>query len=314
MSSKIKIRRRPVKVMPRALNSELIGLLERLEDLMKSEGEVHRARAYQNARESIMIYGEPILDIEQLRGKPAIGKTIMKKFKEYVTTGNLRKLVKAKGKPVYTIVKVYGIGPKRARQLVEAGIHDLTELRARQDELLNSTQKKGLRHHEDIMKRIPRPEINEYKEELARVFESIPHGGSRFEIVGSYRRGAQTSGDIDIIITNDKNRSDIFHQFIAALQKQGIIIEILSKGKVKSLTVGRLPGKPARRIDFMYSPPGQYAFAILYFTGSKAFNVVQRERALSLGYTMNEHGLYKLVEVGKKKKKKGTACRQALPR
>ena len=86
-------------------------------------------------------------------------------------------------------------------------------------------------------------------------------------------------------------------------KKKGIIIEILSSGRIKSFAIGQLPGKPARRLDFMYSPPSEFAFAILYFTGSKAFNVVQRERAISLGYTMNEHALYHLIGEGKKKKK-----------
>merc|ERR1712093_647789 len=100
-------------------------------------------------------------------------------------------------------------------------------------------------------------------------------GGSRFEIVGSYRRGAANSGDI------------------------GIILEILTKGKTKSMAIGKLPGQTPRRVDFMYASPAEYAFAILYFTGSKAFNVVMRQRALDLGYSMNEHGLYKMA--GKKK-------------
>jgi len=71
-----------------------------------------------------------------------------------------------------------------------------------------------------------------------------------------------------------------------------IITHILSRGKSKSLTLGRLPGKPARRIDVLYSPPDEYAFAVLYFTGSKAFNTVQRQRAVDRGYTLNEHGIH----------------------
>ena len=61
----------------------------------------------------------------------------------------------------------------------------------------------------------------------------------------------------------------------------------------------------------MYSKPDEYAFALLYFTGSMAFNVVQRRRAIELGYTMNEHGLYKLV--GDKKKTKGPRLNQPFP-
>ena len=66
--------------------------------------------------------------------------------------------------------------------------------------------------------------------------------------------------------------------------------------------MGQLPGQTPRRLDFMYASPSEYAFAILYFTGSKIFNVVMRQRALDLGYSMNEHGLYKME--GKKKSSK----------
>ena len=63
--------------------------------------------------------------------------------------------------------------------------------------------------------------------------------------------------------------------------------------------MAQLPGKTPRRVDFLFSPPDEYAFAILYFTGSANFNTVMRQRALDLGYTMNEHGMYKMVS-GKK--------------
>ena len=298
MPKKIRIKK---KATPKSqgLNKSLLGILGQLEDLMKLKGEPFRARAYHNAAETIMLYQEPITDIKQLKGKPGIGKTIMEKFNEYLTTGKLKTLERAKGDPLYLFPKIYGIGPKKAKQLVEAGVTTLAELRERQDELLNTNQKLGLKYFEDIEKRIPRAEINEYSDILADVFSKIKHVGSRFEIVGSYRRGAKDSGDIDIIVTNDQNDSSIFNKFIEALQKRGIIIQILTKGKTKSMVMGQLPGQTPRRLDFMYASPAEYSFAILYFTGSKSVNVVMRQRALDLGYSMNEHGLYKMN--GKKK-------------
>ena len=281
------------------LNKSLLGILGELEELMKLKGEPFRARAYHNASESIMLYQKPILDIKQLEGLPGIGKTIMAKFKEFTTTGKLKTLESAKGDPLYLFPKIYGIGPKKAKQLVAAGVTTLDELRNRKEELLNKNQKLGLKYFEDIEKRIPRAEINEYSDVLADVFSKLKHTGSRFEIVGSYRRGAKDSGDIDIIVTNDQNDSSIFNKFIKALQDRGIIVEILTKGKTKSMVMGQLPGQTPRRLDFMYASPSEYAFAILYFTGSKAVNVVMRQRALDLGYSMNEHGLYKMT--GKKK-------------
>ena len=55
------------------------------------------------------------------------------------------------------------------------------------------------------------------------------------------------------------------------------------------MVLGKLKGNPARRIDFMFTPKNEYAFAVLYFTGSKPFNVTMREYAKTKGYSLNEH-------------------------
>jgi NAD-dependent DNA ligase len=279
---------------------------------MKMKGEVFRARAYQKAKETIMAYPEKITSIEQLRGLPGIGETIIKKFNEFDKTGTLKVLEREKNHPRYIFAQVYGIGPKKAKELADMGLTSIKELRERKDELLNDVQKKGLKYYEDILKRIPRAEIVEYEKAFRKAFDKVKQPGDKFEILGSYRRGAKTSGDIDVAITNENNDKSIFDKFIQQLQKEGILVELLSKGSTKSLTVGKLPNYPtARRLDFMYSKPDEYAFALLYFTGSMAFNVVQRRRAIELGYTMNEHGLYKLV--GDKKKTKGPRLNQSFP-
>ena len=297
-------KRKNLKIKKEPMNDKLINLLGRLEELMSMKGEPFRARAYHNASESIMLFDGAITNIDQLKGRKAIGATILKKFKEFEETGTLKVLERAKGNPIYQFTKIYGIGPKKAKSLVEKdGVTTIDELRQRQDELLNSVQKKGLKHYEDVLLRIQRCEINEYKLILDKVFKKLSSkAGSAFDIVGSYRRGKSNSGDIDIIVTNNENNNAVFTDFLAALTKEGLLIETLSKGKVKSLTIGRIKDYPARRLDFMYSPPSEYAFAVLYFTGSKPFNVVMRQRALDLGYSMNEHGFHKMK--GKKKAEK----------
>ena len=87
-----------------------------------------------------------------------------------------------------------------------------------------------------------------------------------------------------------------FINFIDELIRKKIMIEVLSRGSVKCLGISKLKNKSARRIDFMFTPKDQFAFAILYFTGSKEFNTVMRQRALDLGYSMNEHGFTKMPE------------------
>lgn len=280
------------------LNEEFIAAFQELNDIMMKQGEPFRARAYGKAIESIMEVNEDITDFKQLKGKPGIGKTIMDKLEEYQTTGTLRVLERERANPHNLLTNVYGIGFKKAQELVKKDIKTIDDLRAHPEEL-NDKQKIGLKYYDAILDRIPRTEIDEYNKVFQKVFEKVAPPDSSMEIVGSYRRGAKSSGDIDMVITNANNNRAAMTDFLDALIKDGLIIEVLSRGKVKSLTIGQLPGKTPRRIDFLYAPPDEYAFAVLYFTGSKAFNTVMRNRALKNGYTLNEHGI-SVMQGGKK--------------
>ena len=272
------------------LNEKFIELMEKLSDIMLKQGEPFRARAYQKAQETIMAYPSDILSPNDLKGKPGIGDTIMEKLNEYVQTGTLKILEREKNNPVNILADVYGIGPKKAKDLVEKGITSIAQLRENQ-QLLNDVQKVGLQYYEDILKRIPRSEIEQYKAIFEKAFPSGTDG--KMEIVGSYRRGAQSSGDIDVIITSKS--SAIFTTFIDNLIKEKVILHVLSRGPTKCLVVTKIPSSDAaRRVDFLYTTPEEFPFAILYFTGSKIFNTVMRHIALEKGYTMNEHGIYKM--------------------
>ena len=285
-------------MVAKRLNELFIDVLGELNVIMMGQGEPFRARAYQKAQESIMTYEKDITDPKQLQGLPGIGKTIMSKLEEYAKTGTLRVLERERGNPLNKLTKIYGVGPKKGKELIEQGVLSIEDLREKQN-LLNDTQKIGLKYYDDIETRIPRDEIDKYEEKLSTIFKDSTPEGSSFEIVGSYRRGAKNSGDIDIIITNDKDNKNAFNDFIDRLIKDNILIEVLTRGKTKSMTIAQLPGMRPRRVDFLYTSPAEYAFAILYFTGSKIFNTVQRQRALDLGYSLNEHGLYKMAQ-GKK--------------
>ena len=279
------------------LNEKFIDLMEQLSAIMLKQGEPFRARAYQKAQESIMSFQDDIVSPEQLKGLPGIGSTIMEKLNEYMTTGTLKVLEREKNNPVNILADIYGIGPKKAKDLVEKGIVSIAQLRDNQ-QMLNDIQKVGLRYYEDILKRIPRSEIEEYETIFVNDFKKVATPTSRFEIVGSYRRGAQNSGDIDVIITSESPQ--VFVNFINELIKEKIILEVLSRGNTKCLVIAKIPSSDsARRVDFLYSSPEEYPFSVLYFTGSKIFNTVMRHQALQMGLTMNEHGLYKME--GKKK-------------
>jgi NAD-dependent DNA ligase len=301
------------------LNEKFIDLMDKLAAVVANQGETanermqarFKARAYKKAQETIMSYQGDILSPAQLKGLPGIGETIMEKLNEYVTTGKLRLLEREKENPINLLAEVYGIGSVKAKELVDKGVKTLDQLRERQDELLNDTQKVGLKYHADIMRRIPRAEITKYDQifsaDFQKVLSAFPAAAaaSRFEIVGSYRRGAADSGDIDMIITSsDKN---VFKAFVDVLIGQKIIVEVLARGPTKCLVITRLPDEPyARRVDFLYASPEEYPFAVLYFTGSKNFNTVMRARALELGYTLNEHEMSKMEPKTKgEKSKKG---------
>jgi NAD-dependent DNA ligase/DNA polymerase/3'-5' exonuclease PolX len=288
------------------LNEKYIELMDKLSEIMMKQGEPFRARAYQKAQETIMVYPDDITSPEQLKGKPNIGSTIMEKLNEYEQTGTLKVLEREKNNPVNILADVYGIGPKKAKELVAQGITSIADLRENQNKL-NDVQKVGLKYYEDILKRIPRSEIDQYSSVFETAFlkasnlvdENHKNGKSRFEIVGSYRRGAENSGDIDVIITSESPK--LFIQFINTLVAEKVIVEVLSRGSTKCLVITKIPGSDSyRRVDFLYTTPEEYPFSVLYFTGSKIFNTVMRSHALKMGFTMNEHGLYKMED-----KKKG---------
>jgi DNA ligase (NAD+) len=277
-------------------NEIFADVLGRLSTLMNKKGDNIRSRIYSRAQDTVLGITEDITDVKQLEGKPNIGPTILAKMAEYSETGTLRVFEREKDNPEMWLTDIYGIGPKKAQELVKQGIKTIEELREQQDNLLNDIQRVGLKYYDDILKRIPRNEIEKFDKEFESSFNAAnaragADDSSKYEIVGSYRRGAKTSGDIDVIITS-KN-ANVFTEFVDDLKSKNVIIEVLSRGKTKCLVIAKLPGaEHARRVDFMYTSPEEFPFAILYFTGSKAFNTVMRGYALRLGLSLNEHGIY----------------------
>jgi DNA polymerase/3'-5' exonuclease PolX len=281
------------------LNEPLVAILGKLSG-MKTDNHFQN-RAYTTAQETILDIQEDITNIEQLRGRPGIGTTIMEKLTEFVNTGKIAKLEQYAANPVSIFSEIYGVGPKKAEELAAQGFKTIADLRKavkQTPSVLNATQKVGLQYYEDILERIPRREIDEYDGVFEKAIsgQAISGSATRYEIVGSYRRLAPDSGDIDVIFTSKD--ASMFDHFLDTLIRQGVIEVVLSRGKSKCLVIASLPshrgrrgGFIYRRVDFLFTPPDEYPFAVLYFTGSKGFNVVMRNRALNLGYSMNEHGI-----------------------
>jgi len=270
-------------------NATFIKTLQKVQEIKSKKGDFMGSKAAQKAVDALIMYNKEIENVAELKKIKHIGASTVAKYLELQKSGTLKIIEAFKTDPINIFTNVYGIGPKKAASLIEHDkITTIDELREYQDELLNDVQKKGLKYYEDILKRIPRLEIEHYRTKMSKIKIATDF---HFEIVGSYRRGASNSGDIDVIITSSYDNRNVFDIFIDMLVKKGIIIELLSKGQKKSLTVGKLRGHPARRLDFMFTTQEEYPFAVLYFTGSKIFNTLMRGQALKMGYTMNEHGL-----------------------
>jgi DNA polymerase/3'-5' exonuclease PolX len=162
-------------------NEKFIEILEKLSNIMLKKGETFRARAYQKAQEFIMSYPNNITCLNDLNGKPGIGPAVLERLEEFIVTGSLKIIEREKNNPINILSDVYGIGPKKAQELVEQGVTTIEQLRANQHQLLNETQKVGLKYYEDILKRIPRQEIECYN----TLFKNIILKNANYEIVGS---------------------------------------------------------------------------------------------------------------------------------
>ena len=104
------------------LNEIFIDVLERLSTLMMKKGEVMRSRAYTKAQETIMNINEDIHSVNDLKGKTNIGPTIIEKLNEYINTGTIRLFEREKNNPIILFTDIYGVGPKKGKELVEKNI------------------------------------------------------------------------------------------------------------------------------------------------------------------------------------------------
>jgi DNA polymerase beta len=271
-------------------------VLQQRDAAAKPESWQFKVRAYKKVIEQLRATDKNITKLEDLDDIDGVGVKMRKKVEEILSTGQLAAAEEVKQGmqlgPIEVLKGVHGIGDAKAKDLIAGGIKTIAQLRAAAKatpKLLNKTQTIGLQYYDDIMKRIPRAELEKHE---ALLLGELPVGMNG-TIVGSYRRGAETSGDIDILITMDVSedkRTKAFHAYVKALRDKQYMVEELSKGNQKNLSIVRLtPESPARRLDILVIPVEQFPYALLYFTGSQEFNVGFRKQALKKGYTLNEH-------------------------
>lgn len=289
--------------MAAALSNYKQAIIQSLDVLRKrdiADKKPFSARAYAKVIAQLNDHQEPITSYEDVRMIKGIGAKIQEKIKEILETGELRSAERAK--ELYALdsldafQNIYGVGPAKASELVGMGILSIAELRKEVKEhpkLLNDKQKIGLVYYEDLLQRIPRNEMEQHREILQ---DNLPNEMKEYEtdLVGSFRREAETSGDIDVLIRVPKNAlSKMIKKnlalYVEHLKEMGYIEEVLALGEHKCMAICRIRDLPARRLDLLMTPDEEYAYSLLYFTGSDRFNVAFRQYTLEKGYTLNEH-------------------------
>ena len=295
-------------------------ILSALEILRKNElnnKETFKARAYQKVITNIKGIDGKITSFNDLEHIEGIGDKIEKKIKEIFETGKLQKVETILQSDLYQsdlyqseklkileeLQTIHGIGPVKAKELIEKfnvkSIEELKILSIKDSSLLNQSQKVGLKYVKDLVQRIPRSEMDEHYKFITNLIDKISGGKLVSTVVGSYRRLSESSGDIDVIITSKSTKTvyiemvTLYNNCINQLKKCNYLVEILASGNKKCLGICKL-GENAvnRRIDLLLTLPSEFYFSILYFTGSQTFNIKMRSRALELGYSLNEFGLF----------------------
>lgn len=294
------------------MNSDIIQQLKKLAEVYGALNDTYRELAYLTAARSIQSLDYKLTpDILGARGHahtkiPGVGKGISEKILEFLTTGKIAELDKLLANKSANASKelsnLLGFGPVQVAQLIARKIYTIQQLREAFKNgrvSLTRMQELGLKYAEDLSQRIPRAEV----EALAKMIHGalVKHlhiTNLKFEVSGSYRRGALDSGDIDIIITCSKSPLADLQQIV---EKSQYTVAIVSAGASRLTFLIKSPvSNKVRSIDVLYTPEEQYWAAVNYFTGSAVHNQFMRHLAKSRGYRLNQTGLYK-VEGGKTK-------------
>ena len=285
-------------------NARIAEKLDLLADLMEFTGvDAFRLRAYRNAARVIAALPESVATLlnenrDALLAIDGIGDSIARKCATLVSTGTLPQLedlLKTVPTSVLDMLRVPNLGPKKAAILYrELSITTLDQLKTACEagkvrvlkgfgEKTEAIILKGLAIAEAANQRLSWAQADQIATALRHHFADCP-GLRKFELAGSYRRGKETVGDLDILVvsvTPDTvmDRFGTFHD-IAAVQVRGD-----TKMSVRLST--------GQQIDLRVVPDASFGAALQYFTGSKEHNVILRGLAKQHGLRINEYGVFK---------------------
>ena len=277
-------------------NPDFARLLAETADLMEIAGEdPFRIRSYRNAAAAIESLPERLADIlrdpqRDVTSIPGIGKGIAGALKEIAERGSFarRDEMLAKYPPTaLELLRIPGVGPKTVRTLWEhfrvSTLEDLARLCQEQKirELKGMGPKMeqkilaGIAHYRQVAGRFLLSLAAAAAEELAATVNGTP--------AGSLRRGRETVGDLDILSTDP----EAIERFLA----HPSVHDVLAHGGTKA---SARFGSEGLQVDVRVVAQESFGAALQYFTGSKEHNVALRQRALKMGLTLNEYGLFTL--------------------
>jgi DNA polymerase (family X) len=282
-------------------NGAIAVILSEIADLLEIKGEnPFKIRAYRNVADIASNHPHHLasLDETSLREIPGIGKDLAGKIREIATTGDSqfhRELLAEFPPSILEMMRLQGVGPKTVAMLHrELGVQTIDDLqRAAVDGRVRAIKGMGPKKEALILKA-----IEERKSAVGRHLLSSAHDianavvallQERFPAatltpVGSLRRGCDTCGDIDILAAGaDETIMDAFVE-------HDLVERVLARGDTKSSVLLR----GGVQVDLRLVPADSRGAALQYFTGSKAHNIALRDRAIGLGFKLNEYGLFRI--------------------
>jgi DNA polymerase (family 10) len=295
-------------------NKSIATLLYETADLLEIDAQdSFRIRSYRNAAEAIDGLNDQVKELvcepKKLLAVPGIGKGMQANLNEICSTGKLQlhEELLAKYRPtMLELLKISGLGPKSI-QLIWSAFQvadvDGVERLAKEGKLRElprmseKTEQKILKSIETYRSISGRYLISDGDEIAQKLIEHVQgqKGVEKITPAGSLRRGRETVGDLDILITGTACENDTERAALAdhVLKFPGIL-DVIAKGENK--VSFRL--RNGLQVDVRLLPRDSFGAAMQYFTGSKTHNVNLRQRAIRMGYTLNEYGLAELKEDG----------------
>ena len=292
-------------------NKEIARVLGETADLMEIAAEDgFRIRSYRNGATAVEGYPERIADIlkdpaRKVTDIPGIGKGLAQVLREIVERRSCerRDLLLEKFPPTaLEFLKIQGLGPKSIALIIEHfRISTIDELeRLCQEQKLRHLPRMGAKLEEKVLRSIAgyRQRSGRYllsyaetmAAELIEDLRQVP-GVDAITPAGSLRRGRETVGDLDLLVTGPQATAAL-ERFLAYPRVE----EVLARGGNKaSAKVGR----EGLQVDVRTLPPDTFGAAMQYFTGSKDHNVAIRTRAVKMGLKLSEYGLFRVDDDSK---------------